>query len=212
VNDSILKGIGFGLFMALSVGPTIFAVLKYSISYGHKAGIAYVLGVSVSDILYLVLANVAAVFLLELRIYEQWIGIAGGILLIIMGLYSYFKKMKPIRNTDTIAPIGIGGIFKIASSGFLMNTLNPSVIITWMGMTISVAAETVPYRFSVFATTLIIVLGIDFLKVFAANKVRQLLTPRTIIILHRISAVCLFAIGVFLVVKFAMHVPVKGHV
>jgi hypothetical protein len=52
----------------------------------------------------------------------------------------------------------------------------------------------------------------DFLKVFAANKVRQFLTPRTIIRLNRISAVCLYAIGVFLVIKFAMLVPVKGHV
>jgi threonine/homoserine/homoserine lactone efflux protein len=204
VNEAIIKGIGFGLFMALSVGPTIFAVLKYSISYGYKAGIAYVLGVSLSDIMYLTIANVAAYFLVKATAYETQIGIAGGLLLIGMGIYGYKKKITPVRNTETIVPIGAGGLLKISLSGFLMNSLNPGVIITWMGMTISVSAENLNYRVAVFATTLIVVLGIDFVKVFAANKVRKLLTPRNIITLQRISALCLLGIGIFLVIKFVM--------
>lgn len=204
MNEAIIKGIGFGLFMALSVGPTIFAVLKYSISYGYKAGIAYVLGVSLSDIMYLTIANVAAYFLVKATAYETQIGIAGGLLLIGMGIYGYKKKITPVRNTETIVPIGAGGLLKISLSGFLMNSLNPGVIITWMGMTISVSAENLNYRVAVFATTLIVVLGIDFVKVFAANKVRKLLTPRNIITLQRISALCLLGIGIFLVIKFVM--------
>jgi threonine/homoserine/homoserine lactone efflux protein len=204
VNEAILKGIGFGLFMALSVGPTIFAVLKYSISYGYKAGIAYVLGVSVSDIMYLTIANVAAYFLVKATTYETQIGIAGGLLLIGMGIYGYKKKITPVRNTETIVPIGAGGLLKIALSGFLMNTLNPGVIITWMGMTISVSTQSLNYRVVVFTTTLIVVLSIDFVKVFAANKVRKLLTPRNIISLQRISALCLLGIGIFLVIRFLL--------
>jgi threonine/homoserine/homoserine lactone efflux protein len=205
VNDAIIKGIGFGLFMALSVGPTIFAVLKYSISYGYKAGIAYVLGVSISDIMYLAIANLAAYFLVEATAYQKEIGIAGGLLLIGMGLFGYLKKITPVRNTETIVPIGAGGLLKIALSGFLMNTLNPGVIITWMGMTISVGAESLSYRVSVFITTLAVVLGVDFIKVFAANKVRKLLTPRNIIVLQRVSALCLLGIGIFLLFRFLLH-------
>jgi threonine/homoserine/homoserine lactone efflux protein len=208
----ILKGISFGLFMALSVGPTIFAVLKYSISYGHRAGISYILGVSVSDLLYLALANLAAGLLQFAEQYQQLIGIAGGLLLIGMGLHGYFKKVKIVRNTNSIVPVGIGGLLQIAVSGFLMNSLNPGVIITWMGMTTIVASESLNYRILLFSCTLITVLSFDFLKVFMANRVRKLLTPRNIVYLQRIAALCLMGVGIFLLIKFIMGSTAQAHI
>jgi threonine/homoserine/homoserine lactone efflux protein len=44
MTSALIAGLAFGLFMAISVGPTIFAILKYSISYGWKAGISFVIG------------------------------------------------------------------------------------------------------------------------------------------------------------------------
>ena len=46
----LLKGLVLGIFLAISVGPVIFAILKQSINYGHKAGYIFVAGISVSDI------------------------------------------------------------------------------------------------------------------------------------------------------------------
>ena len=48
--DAIIKGILVGLFMAISVGPTLFAVIKYSLSYTYRAGLAFVLGLSLIHI------------------------------------------------------------------------------------------------------------------------------------------------------------------
>jgi threonine/homoserine/homoserine lactone efflux protein len=211
VIDIIIKGISFGLFMAVSVGPTIFAVLKYSMSYGYKAGISYVLGVSVSDFMFLFIANMAASVLVFANAYQQPIGIAGGLLLIGMGLYGFKKKIKVTRSTDTIVPVGAGGLIKIALSGFLMNTINPAVIFSWIGMTAVVADKSLSERVVLFAITLTVVLGLDVVKVLTANRVRKLLTPRNVVYLSRISALCLLGVGVFLLVKFALNTPVTGH-
>ncbi len=210
MQDAIKTGITFGLFLIISVGPTIFAILKYSIQYGHKAGLSYILGVSISDFLYVLLANIAASQLSMANQYMKLIGICGAVLLMIMGIVGFLKKVKITRTTSTIAPIGIGNLAKIATSGFFMNALNPGVIITWLGMAAFVGAETINYRFLVFAITLGMVLGGDLLKVFMAAKVRKLLTPRNIVYLSKISAACLFAVGLFLFFKFAFDIKVFG--
>jgi threonine/homoserine/homoserine lactone efflux protein len=212
VPSAITQGISYGLFIALSVGPTIFAIIKYSISYGHRAGFSYIFGVSISDFLFVAMANLAANFLSMANTHQQLIGISGSFLLIGMGLYGYFKKLKIQRSTDTIVPVGVGGLAKIAISGFFMNTLNPGVIITWIAMSAFVGEENLNYKITTFTTALVIILGFDCLKVLGANRVRKILTPRNIIILQRVSALCLLGVGLFLFVKFAFfNEPVTGH-
>lgn len=208
MDNAILIGISFGLFMAISVGPTIFAILKYSISYGHRAGICYVLGVSLSDALYVFLANFASSFLAKASDYEKVIGTVGAIIFIVMGIFGMFRKIKIQRNSTTIVPIGFFGLLQIGLSGFLMNSFNPGVILTWITMVAAVASQTISYRMVVFGTCLGLILAIDFLKIFMANKVRRLLTPRNIVYLTRISALCLLGVGVFLFVKFFFEVKV----
>jgi threonine/homoserine/homoserine lactone efflux protein len=212
VPSAIVQGISYGLFIALSVGPTIFAIIKYSISYGPKAGFSYIAGVSVSDFMFVAMANLAASFLSMANSHQKLIGISGSLLLIAMGLYGFLKKLVVQRSTDTIAPIGAGGLIKIAVSGFFMNTLNPGVIITWIAMSAFVGNESLNYKITTFVTALIVILGFDCLKVLGANKVRKLLTPRNIIILQRVSALCLLGVGLFLFIKFTFfNVKITGH-
>jgi threonine/homoserine/homoserine lactone efflux protein len=210
MHDAIKTGISFGLFLIIGVGPTIFAILKYSIQYGHRAGLSYIFGVSISDIMFVALTNLAASLLTVANTHMRLIGIGGAFLLIGMGVYGYFKKLKVARASSTIEPIGAKNLIKIASSGFFMNTLNPSVIITWLGMTAFVGGESQNYRITVFAITLGLVLGGDLLKVFMAAKVRKILTPRNIVYLSRISAICLFAVGVVLFLKFGFDIKIAG--
>ena len=49
----ILKGLLLGLILSISIGPVIFAILKQSLTNGHKAGYVFVAGVSMSDIVLL---------------------------------------------------------------------------------------------------------------------------------------------------------------
>ena len=53
----LLKGLILGIFLAISVGPVIFAILKQSINNGHKAGYVFVAGISASDLDLILLAT-----------------------------------------------------------------------------------------------------------------------------------------------------------
>jgi threonine/homoserine/homoserine lactone efflux protein len=201
VYTAFYLGCGFGLFMAVSVGPTIFAIIKYSITYGWRAGMSFVLGVSLSDSIYVLLANMASAWLSGLMSHEKTIGYLGAVLLIIFGLYGFFKKIKVTRNRNDDAKVSSRDYFKIFASGFLMNTLNPGVIITWITAVAAISTMTAAYRLVFFITCLGIILGFDFLKVLLAQRIRKRLTPRNIIYLHRISALCLVVIGIVLFLK-----------
>ena len=198
--DAVIKGILVGLFMAISVGPTIFVIIRYSLNYSYKAGLAFVLGVSISDIMYVTLANVAATWLRVLAPYEKYIAIGGAIVLMAIGLAGFFKRNKPKRPSSKAIEISGGDYLKIWLGGFLVNTLNPGVLITWLGAVTIIADAPVLYRFVLFGTGLVIILGIDFTKVFLADRIKRLLTIRRIIYVQRVSAVCIFLIGVTLLI------------
>lgn len=192
--------------MAISVGPTLFVIIKYSLNYNYKSGLAFVLGVSLSDFIYVTLANVAAPFLEGLKPFEKYITFGGAIALMVIGFAGFIKRQNPKRPSSAPAKVSGGHYFKIWLSGFLINTLNPGVIVTWLGIVTITVSISVFDRFILFGTCLVVILGIDFLKVFLAAKIKVLLTIRRIIYMQRISAVCIFSIGLFLLIKTVLNI------
>ena len=193
----IIKGLLLGLILSISLGPVIFAILKQSITNGRKAGYIFVAGVSTSDIGLLLIANIfTSIFLLVLD-HKAFIALAGAGFLLLLGLYTLFFKKIKIESDE----MGEEKVFRkrdylgIYFSGFLMNTLNPSVFIFWFAWTAAIgasAAETnnpVQYKFLVFATCLIFLLLSDFIKVALASRLRPSLTEKNLIWINRISAI-----------------------
>jgi threonine/homoserine/homoserine lactone efflux protein len=207
--EAVLKGFGLGLLLAISVGPVIFAIIKQSLSNGKAAGYAFIGGVSASDISLVVVCNFfSTLFETALR-HKNTIAIAGSIFLFILAIYTFFFKKETIENNDT----SLDKIFKkrqlaaIFSSGFLMNTLNPSVFIFWLVWSAAIVADSatannpVQYRWIVFVTCLVVVLTSDILKVKLAGKLRPKLTLHNLQVLNKISAFILFAFAVGLCIK-----------
>ena len=193
----IIKGLLLGLILSISLGPVIFAILKQSITNGRKAGYIFVAGVSTSDIGLLLIANIfTSIFLLVLD-HKAFIALAGAGFLLLLGLYTLFFKKIKIESDE----MGEEKVFRkrdylgIYFSGFLMNTLNPSVFIFWFAWTAAIgasAAETnnpVQYKFLVFATCLIFLLLSDSIKVALASRLRPSLTEKNLIWINRISAI-----------------------
>lgn len=201
-------GLGFGLVMAVSVGPAIFAIIKYSISYGWRAGMSFVIGISLSDTFYVLLANFASQFLAELLNHEKTIGYVGASIFIAIGLYGFFKKIKVTRNKNDNVVVSTKDYWKIFASGFLMNTFNPGVILIWITSVAAISSMSTSYRTVFFTSCLGLILGFDFLKVFLAQIIRKKLTPRNIVYLNRISALFLVGIGIFLLVISYMNVKI----
>lgn len=200
--DAVIKGLLLGMFMAISVGPTLFAILKYSLNHSYKAGLAFVLGVSVSDFLYVAIANLAANWLVQLQRYEKSISIFGALVLMLIGIIGVFKKSKQQSVQDEQISVSRKQYFNIWVTGFAINTFNPGVIITWLAAVTAISVHSsTTYRLLLFSTCLIIILGIDFLKVFLADAIRKKLNPKRIIYIQKISALCLFGIGLSLLIS-----------
>lgn len=198
--EALLKGLTFGLILSISVGPVLFSIIKQSLNNGHRGGMTFVLGVSASDITLVLICNIFTELFISISHHETEIRISGCIFLITMGLfYLFFKKVK-------LNPGGQPGLnfrkrdyAQTFLSGYLMNTLNPSVFIFWIYVSTQVVGHTIGERTVAFITCLVWMLGTDVLKVFLAGKIRNRLTPHNIHILNKINGALLIIFGIALV-------------
>jgi threonine/homoserine/homoserine lactone efflux protein len=198
--EALLKGITFGLLLSISVGPVLFSIIKQSLNNGHRGGVAFVLGVSASDISLVLVSNLFTQLFNDLKTYKTEVGIAGCIFLVSMGIYFlFFKKIKVNEEGKQIFKFRKRDYARIFLSGYFMNTLNPSVFIFWITTSTAVINHTIQQRMVIFIACLVWMLGTDFLKVFLAGKIRNRLTPHNIHILNRINGLILIVFGFALI-------------
>lgn len=203
LSSAVIGGLSLGIFMALSVGPTLFAIIRYSLNHSYKAGLAFVLGVSLSDIMYVTIANIATPWLQWFHRYAKELSYTAGVALLVAGAIGLFKKYIPQRPTNQKMVINKSKYLKIFGSGFLLNTLNPALILQWILAATATAAAPGLYRFVFFGCCLGLVLGVDVLKVILADSIRRKLTLRKIMYLHKFSSLCLFLFGIgILIITF----------
>jgi threonine/homoserine/homoserine lactone efflux protein len=199
--EALLKGVTLGLLLNISVGPVIFSIIKQSLNNGHKGGMAFVLGVSASDVALAVLSNVFTELFAGISSYRIQIGIAGSIFLMVIGVYFlFFKKVKvDEKGQQVFAQFTKGHYAKIFLSGFFMNTLNPGIFIFWLTTSTTLISHTVQERLIIFSICLILVLAGDIAKVMLAGKIRNRLTPHNIHIINRINGLVLIVFGIALI-------------
>src|ERR1700712_5429747 len=90
--EAVWKGLVLGVWLALSVGPIIFTIIKQSLNNGHKGGFSFVAGVWFSDILLVVLSNTLTELVAQLLEHPKPIAYGGSSFLIAMGVYFVFFK------------------------------------------------------------------------------------------------------------------------
>lgn len=198
--DALLRGITIGFLLSIAVGPVLFSVIKQSLNNGHQGGIAFAIGVSASDISLVLIANIFTELFRSLQFYELQIGVAGSILLILMGIFFlFFKKVKVNESGQLIFKQRKRDLLKISLSGFFMNLMNPGVIIFWITISTSLINFSRNHKIIIYSSALAIVLLADLAKVFLAGKIRNRLTPHTIHILNKISGIILIIFGLILI-------------
>lgn len=197
---ALLKGLSFGILLSLSVGPVLFSIIKQSLNNGHKGGMAFIFGVSLSDISLVLISTVFTQLFASITAYMLEIGIAGSIFLMSLGVYYFFfKKIKVKDATQPAFQFRKRDYAKIFVSGFFMNTLNPAVFIFWIAASTGTIEHTTEERIIIFTTCLAFVLGSDIAKVFLAAKIRNRLTPRNIHIVSRINGLILMVLGLAII-------------
>jgi threonine/homoserine/homoserine lactone efflux protein len=198
--EAFIKGIGLGLLLSISVGPILFSIIKQSLNNGHKGGMAFVLGVSASDIALVLISNVFTQLFAELNQYRTYIGIAGCIFLVTMGIYFiFFKKIPVTQEGKQLLQFRKMDYAKMAFAGFVMNTLSPACILFWITWSTAFIVHSIQQRIVIFTTCLALVLALDIAKVMLAGKIRNRLTPHNIHLLNRINGAILVIFGVALI-------------
>jgi threonine/homoserine/homoserine lactone efflux protein len=197
--EAIWKGILLGLLLSISVGPVIFSILKQSINNGIKGGFAFIIGVSLSDISLAAAANFFTELFSRLEAYRKLIGMVGSVFLTAVGVYFlFFKKVVVNEQGKQILNVRKRDYLKLTLAGYLMNILNPGVVLFWLTTATTFINNTSQQRFITFSIALLFVFAGDVVKVILAGKLRSRLTPKNIHLINRLNGIILMGFGIAL--------------
>lgn len=198
---ALLTGMKYGLILSVtfSLGPVFFSLLQTGIQKGFRSGAFMAGGIALSDLMY---AFVCQLGLSQIvKQFESNIAIVGGLIAIGFGIATFIKKVQMDVPEVGLIPQRVG-TFRFITKGFLLNSLNPTVFLFWIGMA-SVASskiETSPAEAYIFLAGIISILfSSDLLKVFFARRISNYLSNHTLNWMNKIVGVCLAGFGVWLI-------------
>lgn len=198
--EAIVAGLILGMALIFSVGPVIFTIIKLRINYGLVSAFYFIAGVWLSDLLWIVVANLFSNLLESLVTYKLEIGTMGGLFLISLGVfYLFFKKYHSKAALDNGVKIHATTHAKLFITGFLINTLNPGVIALWLAAATNAIGTTTQQKLITFSICLLINIGADFLKINLAGKLRAKLNDKNIVIINKISGLMFLVFGLLLI-------------
>ena len=191
--EAIIKGLGFGLLLSISVSPVLFSIIKQSLNNGHKGGLSFVAGVSASDITLVFISNFFTELFAEIALYKEEIAIGGCIFLASLGIYFLFLKKVNVneKGQQVFTKFRRRDYVRLFLSGYFMNTLNPGIFFFWITTSSTIIHHTVNQRIAALTTCLLIILAGDIAKVMLAGKIRNRLTPHNIHIINRVNGIIL---------------------
>lgn len=194
--DAVIKGLTLGFLLAISVGPIVFTVIKQSLNNGLQGGLAFISGIFLSDVFLVICVNFFTQFFKALSNYDRPLGVAGSMLLIMVGIYFlFFKKVKVAANGDQLVSFRRRDYAKMFFSGVVINLLNPGIVVFWFVWATAYISHTLNQRMVIFGTALVIAFAADITKVVLADKIRQKLTPRNIHRINRLNGIILILFG-----------------
>jgi threonine/homoserine/homoserine lactone efflux protein len=199
--DALVKGFAISLLLIFSVGPAAFTIIKQSINNGRAGGFSFVAGVWLSDLLWVILSNAFSELVIQLLHFKREIGLTGSAFLIALGIYYLFFKKIHLKEEENKIVITTSKHARLTLAGFLINTINPAVMLFWLTTATAIAAtHTVKQRIVIFSTCLLFNSSVDILKVVLAGKIRRNMNERNITLINKISGTILLVFGVALLI------------
>lgn len=210
--DAVIKGLLLGFWLAISVGPIVFTVIKQSLSNGYKGGLAFIFGIFATDVFLVICCNAFSEFFKVLANYERPLGFTGSILLIAAGTYFlFFKKMATPKENGQALVFNTGDYAKMFLAGAVANLINPGIIVFWFTTATAFVSHTIKQRIVIFGVALLVAVGADIAKVMLADKIRRKLTPQNIHRINRINGGILIGFGLVLLWGLLVYGKTKGH-
>lgn len=200
--EAVFNGVVYGLLLSVLVGPVFFTLIQTSIERGFKSGVYVAIGISLSDALCIAIAYLGISNLLDSPEFKRNLSYFGGAMLICFGIYYLFiKNRKAVifnpAHIEERRPI------RLMAKGFVINGFNPMVLFFWIA-TIGVATGQFGYTthgkaITFFCAIIVTVFGTDVLKAKLSDKLRQLLTARTVKLMNFIVGIVMLVFGLKLI-------------
>lgn len=197
--ELIVSGIGLGIVLSFLTGPVFFALIKISIEKGFQSGVALASGVLVSDAIYVIITLFGTSLLSFEAEYRVPIGIVGSAVLLGIGSYYLFKKVKINFDCAPSTKKNAGYFLK----GFFMCIFNPFILLYWISVTSGIyslhgnltSQQIIPF----FGSILLTLFGMDVLKAYFANKLRYKIKEKSIQRLNNIAGVLIIIFALKLI-------------
>jgi threonine/homoserine/homoserine lactone efflux protein len=189
----ILSTVGISLSGVMLPGPLTAATIASG--YRDKnAGLMIGLGHGIIEIPIIALVYFGFANYLSIPIVRQTTGVAGGLLLVVMGLLIFFTFKKPIDGTEKLS-------YSPLVTGMVMTGGNPYFLLWWA--TIGVALITTAVTFGLFGLVVFTVLhlacdiGWDQFLSMTVFKTKHLWTPKVQKVVFSICAAVLVGFGIY---------------
>ncbi len=190
-----INGLLFGLVFLFSLGPAFFALIQTSIQHGFRKATFFAIGISISDIFFVVVILFGLATVLETDYFKFWVAVFGSIMLVGYSVYSWVKKpvVQEVELSNDVNYI------KYLFKGFILNGLNPFIIIFWATW-ISTVAVNFDYKFfeqvQFFVGMLASILSLDLIKAFIANKLKHMITVKFVRRMNRVVAIVMLVFAI----------------
>ncbi|MEI6888306.1 MAG: LysE family translocator [Bacteroidales bacterium] len=199
----LFEGMILGITIAITLGPALIALLQTSVKHGIKTGIFLALGIFFSDLALVIGFYFGAAQIVNDKFYHLILGIVGGVVMTIFGIYTFLKKVPMTEQVEAINEIKVRkpGLLPYFFKGFVLNLANPFVWVFWITSMLAINATYGGDQRSValfFSGTLFMVLTTDILKCVLANNIKILESPYVKLWLNRIVGLLFMIIGLFI--------------
>ncbi|SHI48241.1 LysE family translocator [Pseudozobellia thermophila] len=200
--EDIQAAIPLGFLLSFMIGPVFFVLLETSAIRGFRAALAFDIGVILADMIFLGIAYFSSFQLLENLSNQPGLYVFGGVILLVYGIITFFKKPK--KQLLTKIKASKRNYLGLMVKGFLLNFINIGVLIFWLGVIIVVgpSLDNDPKRLVTFFSGMLgAYFATDVLKILLAKQLKRKLTHERIYMVKRALGIILMICGVVLIVK-----------
>lgn len=202
-----------GLGLSVLAGPILFMLIQTGLERGLRAGVALGAGAWSSDLLYVLLVYNFLSYIKALTDgpdFYLYLGLIGGILVLIIGIATLFSKSPEMKDPDHPSGQDLPARYsQLWLKGFLVNTLNPFAFFFWLSAasigSVQGGGTGVYNAWIYLAGVFSMIIATDVLKVAGAKKIRYLLSKEKMDKVRLFIAVLLIISGVVLLVRTWMH-------
>ncbi|MBT2160297.1 LysE family translocator [Zobellia barbeyronii] len=200
--EDIQAAVPLGFLLSFMIGPVFFVLLETSAIKGFRAAIVFDFGVILADGVFLVIAYFSSYQLLENLSNQPGLYVFGGVILLVYGITTIFKK--PPKHVDSDIRVSKSDYLGLFVKGFLLNFINIGVLVFWLGIIIVVgpSLNNDPNRIVVFFSTMVGAYFVtDIFKILLAKQLKKKLTGNRIYLIKKGLGVILIVCGIVLIVK-----------